>query len=235
MFDTLSNGQLETLLEQFTVPMFIIERHHSDTDFQMVGMNTALERLSDQPRDSIVGRSVFDMALTGGATDAGVHYLKCATTRSVVNFSYLLKRPDGEARCDVTLQYGQSPEGNDRIIATVIHMMLQGPELQDKIAFDDVSYFSSIADLQLENLSCAFSNASIDAQVTMIEEERIMRLHAVCRTIQRSVSDIKDIVRRAQERHSSHLRAPPQDFLPNAGETNCMDTVRALSDAWVRQ
>ena len=235
MFDTLSNGQLETLLEQFTVPMFIIERCHPDDDFRMVGMNTALARLSDQPRESIVGRSVFDMALTGGASDAKAHYLRCATTRSVVNFSYVWKRPEGEARCDVTLQYGQSPEGNDRIIATVIHMMLPGPTLQDKIAFDDVSYFSSIADLQLENLSCAFSTASIDAHATVIEEERIMRLHAVCRTIQRSVSDIKDIVRRAQERHSTHLKAPPQDFGQNAVETNCMDTVRALSDTWVQQ
>ena len=102
-----------------------------------------------------------------------------------------------------TLQYARSPDGNDRVIATAIRVPVSGPLLQDQIAFEDVRYSSSIADLQLENLSNAFDNATRRARVTPIDEERIMRLHAVCRTIQSTVADIKQVVRAAQNRHAT--------------------------------
>ncbi|KIN65662.1 hypothetical protein Z945_709 [Sulfitobacter noctilucae] len=236
MFNSLTNGQLEALIEQFLLPMFIIQRRRAGTDFEMVGMNSALERLARQPRQAIMGQSVSDMAISGVNNDAGFHFLQCATSRKPVRFTYAFEHDDHKDRWDMILQYGQSPEGYDRIISTANQLTPDTSALQDKVAFEDVSYFSSIADLQLENLSNAFSNVTQGASMTVMEEERMMRLHAVCRTIQRSVSDIKDIVRRAQARHCEQQQHPHFPSMnPRMDRAGCMDTVRALSDAWVER
>lgn len=203
MFETLSNSELESILNQFSVPMFIIERRAAGQDFQMVGLNSALETLAGQTRSAIMGRSVSDMAAAGVANDASEYYLRCVTTRSTVRFTYLFAHEDHEARWITTLQYTQSPEGYDRVIATAIDVPQERPMLQDRLAFEDVRYFSSIADLQLENLNSAFSSARQAASLPQMQEERIMRLHAVCRTVQRSVADIRDIVKQAQIRHGT--------------------------------
>ncbi|NNK16963.1 MAG: hypothetical protein HKP51_08670 [Sulfitobacter sp.] len=70
--------------------------------------------------------------------------------------------------------------------------------------------------------------------MTPIDEERIMRLHAVCRTIQSTVGDIKQVVRAAQVRHKTANRKPATAASEDAichENGQGMDTVRALVDA----
>ena len=234
MFRTLSIAQLDHLLSQFSVPMFVIERSAPGNDFHMVGLNPALEELAGQPRSELVGRSISEFAPICLPDDAREHYLRCVSTQATVRFTYVFVHQDREVRWDTTLQYSQSPEAFDRVIATAFQVPQERPMLQDRLAFEDVRYYSSIADLQLENLNSAFSSVAQEARVTPIDEDRIMRLHAVCRTVQRSVSDIKDIVKKAQIRHTGQpcqaIRAHTTTA-QNSCETDSMATARALANA----
>ena len=232
MLNTLSIAQLDELLDQFSVPMFVIERKGPNHDFRITCMNSALEELAGQPRQDLLGRSVLEMA--AAAEEMLEFYQRCVTTRQTIRFAFLFTKEQREIRWDKTLQYARSPEGHDRVIATAIKISEQAPLLQDRLAFEDVRYYSSIADLQLENLSSAFKSATEQARVTPIDEERIMRLHAVCRTIQSTVGDIKDVVRTAQARHKKSSRkaaSAANDVIASDESGQGMDTVRALVDA----
>ena len=233
MFNTLPLSQVEHVLELFSVPMFVIERQEPASDFRMVGMNAALERLVGQPRSAIHGRFISEIDLLGMPDKAQENFQRCVTEKEVVNFTYLFTQDECEVRWDTTLQYSRSPDEFDRVIATTIKVPQERPLMQDKLAFEDVRYFSSIADLQLENLSRAFSSATTEARVSPIDEERIMRLHAVCRTVQRSVADIQDIVRRAQSRHATlhfHAIQKQPDDLATLQCTDGMDTVQSVTN-----
>ena len=232
MLNTLSIAQLDELLDQFSVPMFVIERREPDHDFRITCMNSALEELAGQMRQDLLGKPVLELAAT--AEEMLEFYQRCVNTRQTIRFAFLFTKEQREIRWDKTLQYTCSPEGYDRVIATVVKISEEAPLLQDRLAFEDVRYFSSIADLQLENLSSAFKSATEQARVTPIDEERIMRLHAVCRTIQSTVGDIKEIVRSAQARHKSAARKTAPEGSDDAMSHRSgqgMDTVRALVDA----
>ena len=236
MLDTLSVAQLENLLDQFSVPMFVIETQGPGSDFCITCLNTAMEELTGQPRHALLGRSILEIAATGMAGDTIDHYQRCVRTRQTIRFAFLFGQAEEKMHWHKTLQYARSPEGYDRVIATAIRVQNDAPMLQDRLAFEDVRYFSSIADLQLENLSSAFTTATRQARVTPIDEERVMRLHAVCRTIQSTVADIKEVVRNAQARHAAQsgavpgLRSPVQRIDGTLGFSS-IDTVHALADA----
>ena len=213
MLNTLSIVQLENLLDQFSVPMFVIESQGPGSDFCITCVNAALEELAGQTRQQLLGRSILELAATSDPDDTMEYYQRCVQTRQTIRFAFLFGSDGRKMRWNKTLQYARSPEGYDRVIATAIRVPVTAPLLQDQLAFEDVRYFSSIADLQLENLSSAFTSAARQARVTPVDEERIMRLHAVCRTIQSTVADIKRVVRAAQARHAapdSGLERPSQ-------------------------
>ena len=125
------------------------------------------------------------------------------------------------------------------MVTTALLSPCAEPALSDRLAFEDVRYFSSIADLQLENLSNAFSSATRRARVTPIDEERIMRLHAVCRTIQSTVADIKQVVRAAQNRHAAWEFGADKGKLPPRRSANLdyasPGTVLTLSESCLEQ
>lgn len=232
MFNTLSTAELERLLDHFSVPMFAIERQTPDAEFRITCLNSALEDLAGLPRADMLGCSIIEMA--AAAEETMEYYQRCVTTRQTIRFSFLFTREQRRMCWNKTLQYARSPEGHDRIIATAIKVSHEAPMLQDQLAFEDVRYFSSIADLQLENLSSAFTSATERARVTPIDEERIMRLHAVCRTIQSTVADIKRVVRAAQTRHAAAQRPALPQTAEAAQELHAMkgtDTVIALANA----
>lgn len=233
MFSTLTINELEQVLDQFFVPMFVIERDAPDGDFCLVGMNSAFVALSGYDRSDLSGRSLSTLAPGKMPKEALSFFQRCVTTRQTVRFAHIYEHDQTDVRWDTTLQYATSSEQHDRIIATAITAPCEQPVLQDRLAFEDLQYFSSIADLQLENLSSAFTCATKVARITPIDEARVMSLHAVCRTVQRSVADIKDIVHRAQKRHAQNTEqqyvAPIQLDVPVPFEG--MDTVNALAEA----
>ncbi len=233
MFSTLSVTELEQVLNQFFVPMFVIERLSPHSDFSLVDMNTAFVSLSGYSRSELSGQSLSTLTPDSLPGEAIPFFQRCADTRQTVRFAHVYASENREVRWDTTLQYTTNPDQHDRIIATAIAAPCEQTVLQDKLAFEDLQYFSSLADLQLENLSSAFSTATKIARMTPIDEERVMSLHAVCRTVQRNVADIKQIVREARKRHmrSTVQRGKSPIQLDVPAPVCGMDTVNALAEA----
>ena len=232
MLDLLSVPELDALLDQFTVPMFVLEREHPDGEFRITCMNRALEDLAGKAREALVGQPIRELAVA--AEEMLDFYQRCVVTRQTIRFAFLTSHGHRQIRWDKTLQYARSPEGYDRVIATAVKSAEPEPSLEDRLGFEDVRYFSSVADLQLENLSSALDTAVAHARAVPIDEDRIMRLHAICRTIQSTVGDIKEVVKTAQLRHRTSGMPPPMPSNAAAEEAGAdfgMDTVRALVNA----
>ena len=202
MFDSLSTPQLERLLDQFSVPMSIIERQSAGVDFNISGMNRAFGEQSGLRRDDALGRPITDFTET--PEDALAFYQRCVSTRQSVRFSFVFSGEDQRARWDKTLQYCASPNGSDRVLAVALRVPDDMLVMHDRMTLEDLSYFSSIADLQISNLSTAFSTVEDIGFSSSQHQDRMVRLQATCRTIQSTVSDIKRVVQRAQCRN-----APP--------------------------
>ena len=60
---------------------------------------------------------------------------------------------------------------------------------------DDIQYFSSMADLQLQNLISTFEIFRDRELFSIQNEQHIDKLAGMCRTVQRAVEDIKKVVR----------------------------------------
>lgn len=207
MFDTLPISRLSTILAHFAFPMLIAERPDQKTEFRTVATNAPFEKIAG-PMDTMNGSALRQM-VPQVVVDHVVRAFKepdLITTSQQFNATIFGEEKD--IPCELTLQYLRAPERYDRVVVTARPTPEHDLDLQDKLAFEDVRYFSFLADLQLENLNNAFVCAT-----EQIDEERIMRLHAVCRTIQRTVSDINNVVKQAQARHAAQggsCVTPPQ-------------------------
>ncbi|NNK16964.1 MAG: PAS domain-containing protein [Sulfitobacter sp.] len=90
MLNTLSIAQLDELLDQFSVPMFAIERRGPDHDFRITCMNRALEELAGQMRQDLLGKPVLELA--AAAEEMLEFYQRCVTTRQTIRFAFFLPR-----------------------------------------------------------------------------------------------------------------------------------------------
>lgn len=201
MFDSLPISRLATMLTHFAFPMLIAERPDTSSEFRTVAMNAALEEIAG-PKDAICGMMLRDVFPSSDVDELAKAFRNGSGREDIQKVSSVIRSISGEVPCDLTLQFLRCSDGYDRIIATAQPYQRREIDLQDKTAFEDVRYFSSVADLQLENLNSAFLSVADLVQATTVSEERIMRLHAVCRTIQRTVSDIQNVVRQAQARQA---------------------------------
>lgn len=206
MFDTLPISNLAAMLDHFSFPMLIAERPDQTTEFRAVALNAALEEITG-PKDAVCGMALRDVFPTNVMDEVVSVFGPSGNTIDQQKFHTAIQGIRGDVNCDLTLQYMRCADGFDRVLATAQPARSYDLDLQDKLAFEDVRYFSFVADLQLENLNCAFISAAENIVVSPVDEERIMRLHAVCRTIQRTVSDIKSVVKQAQARHAAQGEA----------------------------
>lgn len=230
MFDTLPISHLATMLAHFAFPMLIAERPDRTAEFRTVAMNAALEEIAG-PKDAICGMTLRDVFPSSVVEDLVGSFRSGTGAEDIQRIKSAIRGISGEVPCDLTLQFLRCSDGYDRIIATAQPDQRYELDLQDKLAFEDVRYFSSVADLQLENLNSAFVSATDLVQAASVSEERMMRLHAVCRTIQRTVSDIQNVVKQAQARHAekgeSHIfrthSVQSQELVPH--QTSMFDAL----------
>lgn len=90
------------------------------------------------------------------------------------------------------------------------------------MTYDNIRYFSALADMQLQNLLSMFEAARDQGLFSDDSASRVTRLCGVCRSVQRSVEDIRDTVRRADPAQEQE-RPRTED---NTGES----TLRAIYD-----
>lgn len=235
MLSTLPTTQLEDLIGHFSVPMFVVDETEMGTTLPITCANAAFEEISGRSRDALLGQSVLDLSPHKSQSTAFAAYQRCLQTRQSCRFIQVFERDIGEVHWDQTLQHAQSPEGHNRVLVTAVQIASQTPRLEDKLAFEDLRYFASMADLQLENLNNAFASTSQHAGLPAVTLDRIIRLHAVCRTIQSTVTDMKEVVVAAQARHDTSKRRKQnvrqfacQRSIGQQDESN-IDTARAIA------
>ena len=231
MIDLAFDSALERLLNQFSVPMFALDRPGSNSAFSFVCINRALETAGSKPANQVIGRSVHDLLPKIEADIAHTRYSQCAEQRSDLRFRDRFTTAGKPVVWDTTLQHVRLKDGGDRVVGTSIRMMEDGSQARKDPALDDIQYFSSMADLQLRNLISTFEIFRDRELFAIQNEQHIDKLAGMCRTVQRAVEDIKKVV------HTNHavlkqVDAPvPQPIRPTAAHIKNpagSDTVEAL-------
>jgi hypothetical protein len=207
MFDSLTDVELQTVLDQFSIPMFVLDRMSPDCPFHIVCMNKALEQLSQRPRAQVVGKSIYDLLPSDEAEEASRNYIRCARLRRDVRFSEVFTSDGARYEWDTTLQSVQTRGGHDRIVGTTQRIERHMPRLSDQFALEEVKYYTTIADLHLQNMATicdlmAAQPALADNDLVTLRNTQLM---AVCRSVQRAMGDVKQTVRQAQARQTPQV------------------------------
>ena len=194
MIDLAFDSALERLLNQFSVPMFALDRSGSNNAFSYVCINRALESAGGKPANQVLGRSVHDLLPKLEADIAHTRYSQCAEQRGDLRFRDRFTTAGKPVLWDTTLQHVMLKDGGDRIVGTSIRMTEEGCQAQKDPALDDIQYFSSMADLQPRNLISTFEIFRDRELFAIQNEQHIDKLAGMCRTVQRAVEDIKKVV-----------------------------------------
>lgn len=229
MHKTASAAALTKLLNQFSVPMFAVERKDPRATFRFVCLNEAMAVTGGRSAARTIGKSTFDLMPTTEAEIVNARYLECAQTREVVRFQDGFTTLGRRVIWDTTLQFMELSDGAQRIVGTSIQLSQQDTVLPETVTYENINYISTMADYQLQNLVTLFETYR-DRDLFQAEAApRIDRLSGMCRSIQRAVSDIRKIAQGAQNQ-----RQPIGDQLVsnsmNAVDSNfvCSGIVRAL-------
>lgn len=105
MFDLAFDTALERLLNQFSVPMFALDRSGPQGVFRFVCINRGLEAAGETPSHQIVGRTIHDLLPKVEADIAHTRYVQCATQQSDVRFRDRFTTVGKPVVWDTTLQH----------------------------------------------------------------------------------------------------------------------------------
>ncbi|MFD2738335.1 hypothetical protein ACFSUD_02015 [Sulfitobacter aestuarii] len=231
MFDTSSPEELADLFDNFSVPMFAADRRSQGERFRLTCINRALERASGFMRIDGTGADLRDLLPPDEAEEVNRKYALCADNRCDVRYKEKLTMAHQVMEWDTSLQYVKLPDGRERIVGTAFQIIKSSQDAVKTLAFDDIQYFSSIADLQLQNLITIFETAANDEIFNADNMQRISKLSGVCRAVQRAVSDIKEVVRSSREQQEIGLTSAlltntsdPSELLQGIGG----NTLKAL-------
>ena len=204
MFDTLPNAELQALMDQFSVPMFAVGRKSPEDTFRIVCINRAFEEAGQHGRDDMIGLQLDALLPSAEAHEVIRNFDSFARTRRNVRFVEKLTTGSDGAEWDTTLQFSTTPEGYDRLIGTALPVLQGRSSLSDRMAFEDIRYYAAMADLHIQNLLTACDLPAASEAEMHRTEMRVPNLHSICRSVQRTVADIKETVRKAQKRHEAH-------------------------------
>ncbi|MCV3270091.1 PAS domain-containing protein [Roseobacter sinensis] len=221
MLNTASAEKLAAILDQFSVPMFAAERASKKGDFQLVCMNRARAEATGFEPGAARGRALRDLLPAHQADIVIGRYAECTRTQSPQRYLETLTLPGGVQTWDTTIQPIRLASGADRVIGTAIQVADNVPPSGSQIVYDDIRYFSALADMQLQNLLSMFEAARDQGLFNDDSASRINRLCCVCRSVQRSVEDIRETVRRA----NSELKGTP-----DGSEDSCGNILRVLNE-----
>lgn len=201
MYETTSNTTLAQLLNQFSAPMFAVERANCDTPFYFVGINHAMERAGKCTASDLVGKALNTLMPPTELAAVLRHYEHCVLEQAIVRFEDTFTLRDIKATWDTTLQFVEMADGRQRIIGTTVQQSVPKPTTADTDTYDDIHYFSTMADFQLQNLISMFETHNGTELFKNEADVRLEKLSGMCRTVQRAVEDIKKVVSSAQQRN----------------------------------
>ncbi len=222
MLNTSSAEKLAAILDQFSIPMFAVERASDTSDFALVCINRAHAEATGLASEGSQGVALRDLLSPKQANNVAGRYAECARTQSPLRYLETLTLPAGVQQWDTTIQPVRLASGADRVIGTAIQIAGDSRSEGTQITFDNIRYFSALADMQLQNLLSMFDAAREQGLFSNDSASRVSRLCGVCRSVQRSVEDIRQTVRLATPATSR-----TKSDLDSAGGS----TLRALNES----
>jgi len=211
--------------------MFAVERSDPAAAFRFVFLNDALEGAAPCNRWDIIGKTLAEVMPSDEGDAAARRFKHCIDTREVVRFADTFAFSPEHGLWDTTLQSAVLPDGRERVVATSIQQRTPAQPPKETVVLEDIQYFSSMADFQIQNLITMFETYQAKELFEDEAEQRIAKLSGMCRTVQRAVSDIKKSVRNAQCTHipidAEPLARPV--FHRHTTMTRC-GTLKALTD-----
>lgn len=221
MLNTTSAEKLAAILDQFSVPMFAAERASHKGDFYIVCINRAHAEATGVKAEAARGVCPRDILPPRQADVVLSRYAECTRTQSPLRYRETLTLPDGVQQWDTTIQPVRLASGGDRVIGTAIQIVSDSASKDTQMTYDNIRYFSALADMQLQNLLSMFDAARDQGLFNDDSASRVSRLCSVCRSVQRSVEDIRETVREAAPAAST----AQTDFHTIGGRT-----LRALNE-----
>lgn len=225
MLDIDSADQLAAIFDQFSVPMFAAERPRAQNEFKILCVNQAYADVTGFQPGELRNAALHDLLPSCEADTVTGRYAECADTRHNMRYMHTLTLPKGVQQWDTSIQHVPLHCGGDRVIGTGLKVACDLSTEGTRTTFDNIRFFSSLADMQLQNLVSMFEAARDQGLFSTDSVSRITRLCGVCRSVQRSVEDIRETVRRA---HPDGLptQSTTRDTVENFGNS----TWRALCE-----
>lgn len=231
MYHMLSEADLAQVLNQFSVSMFAVERQRTAMPFTIICLNEAMQAGLADPDRNLVGCPMSDLLPQKERDILHARLSECAALQDVARFRDCFSLMATTGQWDVTLQPARLSDGRERIVATVIAQHHAPDPQPDTVTFEDIQYFSSMADYQIQNLISLFESMEKDDLFETAAEQRIARLGGMCRTVQRAVTDIRKSIKNARTQEmtgSIHTRR--QTDLQQFSSLNRCGKLKALTE-----
>ena len=232
MFDTRSASQLATLFDHFHVPMFAAQRVRPGAPFVFVCANKAWCDVSGVCPADMRNADPSDLLPRDEAAAVQSRFADCVAAKEDQRYFECLTLPHGLRHWDILLQHAPVRSGIDRVIATAMPVLQDTGAANSRLVFEDIRFFSALADLQLQNLVSMFDAAQKSELFCANSSERVATLSGICRGVQRAVEDIRKTVRRAETpaRHPPAEQAQSQNRATrHAAADTGGTTLRALA------
>ncbi|WP_300032870.1 hypothetical protein [uncultured Roseobacter sp.] len=196
----------------------------------MVCINAAHQDASGLDAAHIRGAALGEFLPGDEAECTGQLYADCADADTDMRFYESLTLPSGVMHWDTCLQHVPLENGGSRVVGTTFQVLQQTDQDESRLVFDDIRFFSALADMQLQNLVSMFDAARKSELFCANSADRVAQLGSICRGVQKAVNDIQNIARQAGDKKAGKTCDTRSDSADAAlGETG--ETVRALVDS----
>jgi len=231
MYDMLSRADLAQHLNQSPTPMYALERTKNAAPFRFIVLNTAMERAALCRQSDVIGKTLSEVLPADESIAAQCRVSHCMDTLVVTQFTDRFTITAQPFAWDTTLHPIRLVDGRQRIVASAIRKDNPTAAQPETVALEDIKYFSSIADFQIQNLISLFETYDANDLLRAETEQRIAKLSGMCRSVQVTVSEIGKSIRAAQAVHQKNFVRPNADHSPliQTTLTKC-GTLQALTD-----
>ncbi len=231
MFKSDNTIRLRQQLDQFTIPMFIVELRPPDGEFGLLAINSCYEAQSGMTMADVIKRPVSAVLPANEARKANERYAKCIHQDAPLRYREKLHLPRGALIWDTSLSRIELPDCRERLVGSAVVVERVRRDNRDTLAFEDVSYFATTSSMRLEQIASVL--AAVEQQI--IPPERLVGsvgvLAGLCRSIDATMQELRSI---AQERLGVEKDALPLINLDNEGDPQSRAEVVDAIDALIQ-
>lgn len=231
MYQMLTIASLTQVLNRSSVCMFAVERATPAAPFTVSVVNNAMLKEGADVVNNVCRCSLNDLLSQTDFHRLETHLAANSEAAGSDNSDERFQLISEAGIWDVTLQPMKPPGGGDRVIVTVLGQRATAAPPTETLAFEDIQYFSSMADYQIQNLIALFENLQDADLFETASEQRIAKLSGMCRTVQRAVADIRKTIQNANGQSPSSAKGNlPISQMAQMSALDRCGTLKALTD-----